>query len=117
MGDTRVHRDIACRGQGKRSAGHGRHTWGASPVWLAAFALAGAILPGQATAHGYAGKRFFPATLAVDDPFVADEFGIKLSHGKDESGTTTSDLAIDYAKTITPDFGLSIGMDYLRLKP
>ncbi len=117
MGDTRQHRDIACRGHGKRSSSQGRHTWRAPPAWLAAFALAGAILPGPAMAHGYAGKRFFPATLAVDDPFVADEFGLKLSHGKDESGTTTTDLAIDYAKTITPDFGLSIGTDYLRLKP
>ena len=59
----------------------------------------------------------FSATLAVDDPFVADEFGIRLSHGKDESGTATTDLAIDYAKTITPDSGLSIGTDYLRVKP
>ena len=26
-----------------------------------------------AQAHGLIGKRFFPATLAIDDPFVADE--------------------------------------------
>src|SRR6476646_5026684 len=27
-------------------------------------------------AHGFAGKRFFPATLATDDPFVADELSL-----------------------------------------
>src|SRR4029450_1801983 len=27
-------------------------------------------------AHGLIGKRFFPATLAVDDPFVADEMSL-----------------------------------------
>lgn len=75
------------------------------------------ILPGQVLAHGYAGKRFFPATMAVDDPFVADEFGIQLSRNKDDSNTATTDLAIGYAKTITPNFALSIDTDYLRIKP
>jgi len=26
--------------------------------------------------HGFAGPRFFPATLSTDDPFVADEFSM-----------------------------------------
>src|SRR2546427_8128728 len=30
----------------------------------------------SAAAHGMAGKRFFPATLALDDPFVADELSL-----------------------------------------
>jgi hypothetical protein len=29
-------------------------------------------VPGQVMAHGYAGKRFFPAAMAVDHPFIAD---------------------------------------------
>ena len=29
-----------------------------------------------AFAHGYAGKRFFPATITTDDPFVADELSL-----------------------------------------
>ena len=29
-----------------------------------------------ALAHGIVGDRFFPATLAVDDPFVADELSL-----------------------------------------
>ena len=28
------------------------------------------IVPAIAHGHGFAGKRFFPATLATDDPFV-----------------------------------------------
>ena len=37
-------------------------------------ALALTILPAAgALAHGFAGSRFFPATITIDDPFVADE--------------------------------------------
>ena len=37
-----------------------------------------AVLTAASTvdAHGLAGKRFFPATLAIDDPFVADELSL-----------------------------------------
>jgi hypothetical protein len=31
---------------------------------------------GPVFAHGLAGKRFFPATIAIDDPFVADELSL-----------------------------------------
>lgn len=79
--------------------------------------LATSMLPGLVMAHGYAGKRFFPATLAVDDPFLSDEAGIQLSRSKDADNTATTDLAVDYAKTITPKFALSIGADYLHVAP
>ena len=32
--------------------------------------------PALASAHGLAGKRFFPSTLTIDDPFVADELSL-----------------------------------------
>src|SRR5450631_3286738 len=41
-----------------------------------AVALAFGALAGGAVPHGIAGKRFFPATLATDDPFVADELSL-----------------------------------------
>src|SRR6266852_8367866 len=42
-------------------------------AWLA---VALTILPtAGALAHGFAGSRFFPATITIDDPFVADELG------------------------------------------
>lgn len=79
------------------------------------------LMPLHAAAHGFAGKRFFPATLAVDDPFVTDEAGMLYSRRKTPNGdgtsTDTRDLAVDYAKSITPRFALSIGADYLHLKP
>ncbi len=79
------------------------------------------LMPIDADAHGFAGKRFFPATLAVDDPFVTDEAGMLFSNRKTPNGdgtsTDTSDLGVDYAKSITPRFALSVGADYLHLKP
>jgi hypothetical protein len=83
--------------------------------------LALALGPGHALAHGFAGKRFFPATLAVDDPFVTDEAGVLYSNRKTPNGdgtnTGTGDLAVDYAKSITSRFALSVSGDYLQLKP
>ena len=39
------------------------------------FAALAAVLaaPSSASAHGFVGDRFFPATILTDDPFVADE--------------------------------------------
>jgi hypothetical protein len=43
-------------------------------LWYPALAAALTIPfhPPQAEAHGFAGQRFFPATIQTDDPFVAD---------------------------------------------
>ena len=44
---------------------------------LAAFGAAVLLLSTtKAEAHGFAGERFFPATLQTDDPFVADEMSL-----------------------------------------
>ena len=45
----------------------------------AQFALAAVLMITQinnALAHGFAGERFFPATILTDDPFVADEISL-----------------------------------------
>ena len=45
----------------------------------AQFALAAVLMITQinnALAHGFAGERFFPATILTDDPFVADEMSL-----------------------------------------
>lgn len=66
-----------------------------------------------AQAHGYAGKRLFPATMAVDDPAVGDEAGFVVSQRSapnddgDLNRTTTTDF--EYAKRLTPDLALSVG--------
>ncbi len=43
---------------------------------LAALVVVGAMR--DADAHGLIGKCFLPATLAIDDPFVADELSLPL---------------------------------------
>ena len=44
-------------------------------VCLTVVALLFVAVP-PAGAHGIIGQRFFPATLAIDDPFVADELSL-----------------------------------------
>lgn len=58
-----------------------------------------------AYAHGIVGDRFFPAAIATEDPFAADELALPtISHRDGET-----DVAFDYAKSITRDFAVSIG--------
>ncbi len=78
---------------------------------------------GVASAHGLAGKRFFPATLAVDDPFVSDELSLPLvSHIKEpgsgeEPATVRTEITGEFAKRITPNLGFSLGGTLLHLNP
>jgi len=89
-------------------------------VWLVV-AVAAAVLPVSGDAHGLAGKRFFPATITTDDPFVSDELSLptvatsRSSEAPDEPLTRETSVAVDFSKRITPDFGLSLGAEYLRL--
>ena len=91
--------------------------WGATLVALCIAA------PGIAQAHGFAGKRFFPATLATDDPFVADELSLptiawqRFPAGDEGPGGTETDFSIDVAKRITENFGIEIGATYKHIRP
>ncbi len=78
------------------------------------------LQPASTWAHGFAGKRFFPSTFAVEDPFVADEFSLLFSFIKEPAeeespAADASELAMEYSKRITPNFGLSIGAEYVHL--
>lgn len=94
---------------------------------LAIARLGGAALlaaaAGGAFAHGFAGKRFFPATLATDDPFVADELSLptvsrrKTGASGDEPATLETDTSIDFTKRVTPDFGIGLGATYVSQEP
>jgi hypothetical protein len=83
--------------------------------------LAGAVLlflSEEVSAHGFAGARFFPATLASDDPFVADEFSLPTaSFFKDSDDVRTESYSVDLAKRITRDFGIELGESYVDLHP
>ncbi len=75
---------------------------------LAAFLAA----PRPAWAHGFAGPRFFPATLTTDDPFVADELSlptISTIRSPEEGGTRETEISFDLAKRITPRLAIEIG--------
>jgi hypothetical protein len=78
-------------------------------------------LAAQASAHGLAGKRFFPATLVVDDPFVSDELSlptvshIKIPADGDQPHMRITDVSGEFSKTITPNLGFSLGGDWLNL--
>jgi hypothetical protein len=80
-----------------------------------AFALALLFTPllfSQALAHCFVGARFFPATLAIDDPCVADELSLPTvgwSQTADVPPADEWDVSAEISKRITDDFGISIG--------
>jgi len=86
---------------------------------LCAFSL----LPALAQAHGFVGQRFFPATLATDDPFVADELSLptitstRSSADADNPATRETSASFDFARRITPNFGIEVGASRLRIAP
>ena len=90
---------------------------------LVACALASVGGTDSAFAHGLAGKRFFPATLATDDPFVADELSLptyssrKTAASGDEPATRETEWSAEFTKRITPNLGLGFEATYLRLSP
>jgi hypothetical protein len=74
----------------------------------------------RAYGHGFAGARFFPATLSTDDPFVADELSlptVSTIRTPDDGGTRETDISVDIAKRITPQFGIEIGETFTALNP
>ena len=52
-----------------------------------------------AQAHGLIGKRFFPATLATDDPFVSDELSlptVNWSRTGDVPPASELDISVEF---------------------
>ena len=72
-----------------------------------------------ALAHGWAGQRFFPATILTDDPFVADEISLpQISvNPPGPDGARQTDYQIDLSKRITPNTGIVIGDQWQHLQP
>jgi hypothetical protein len=74
----------------------------------------------RAYGHGFAGARFFPATLSTDDPFVADELSlptVSTIRTPDNGGTRETDISVDISKRITPEFAIEIGDTFTALNP
>src|SRR5262249_39637114 len=83
--------------------------------------LLGAVLP--AWAHGMIGQRFFPSTLKIDDPFVADEMSLPTvsfmpfpSSGGAPSFRQT-DISAELSKRLSTNLGFSLAGDLLVLDP
>ncbi len=78
-------------------------------VTVAVFAL-----PISVHAHGLIGKCFLPATLATDDPFVADELSLPtVSHIRrpasgDVPATKETEIGGEVSKRLSPNLGLTI---------
>jgi hypothetical protein len=75
--------------------------------------------PNWADAHGFAGERFFPATISTDDPFVADELSLPTFQAIRQPGAPpakTFDFSADIALKLTPNFGIEIADGYLLQK-
>lgn len=83
--------------------------------FVGAALVAASAGPTAALAHGFVGQRFFPATIATDDPFVADELSLptisSVRTNADDQGpaSTQRAVSIDFSKRITQNLGLSIG--------
>ncbi len=83
--------------------------------WLALGAIASA-------GPYVAGNRAFPATPTTDDPFVADEFALNLSHTR--QGSTPSDptvreseVEVEIAKRLTKNLGIALEGGYKIVDP
>lgn len=82
-----------------------------------------ALSSGIAEAHGTAGNRFFPATIATEDPFVADELSLPsvstLKHRAvgEEPRTRETEIEGELSKTILPDLAISVSGSYVINDP
>src|SRR5215831_12049007 len=86
-----------------------------SATQVAASLISLVAVPLPAFAHGFAGDRFFPATLATDDPFVANELSLPTFRAIRQPGDQpikTFDLSADVSLKLTPNFGIEIGDGY-----
>lgn len=73
-------------------------------------AAAACLFASPAAAHGFAGKRFFPATPSTEDPAVADELALPSIT---RFGGETS-ISAEYAKRLFGKVGVSVEGEWIR---
>ncbi len=76
-------------------------------------------VPSNIDAHGFAGARFFPATLSTDDPFAASEMSLPTFIAIRQPGdppVKTYDISTDISLLLFPNTALTIGDGYLIQK-
>jgi hypothetical protein len=83
-------------------------------LWSAcAAAWIAACIP--AFAHGFAGDRFFPATISTDDPFAASELSLPTFSEIRQPGqppVKVFDISTDLSLLVLPRTALTIGDGY-----
>ncbi|KVG51749.1 hypothetical protein WJ33_11055 [Burkholderia ubonensis] len=83
---------------------------------IAAGALACLAASTTASAHAVVGDRVFPATMAVDDPGVGDEFNVAFGHIKmpDSNGNdmNVNTVSYEWDKLITKNLAFSVASNY-----
>src|SRR5262249_486069 len=80
--------------------------------------LAVTLAASTARTHEIVGNRFFPATLAIDDPGVTDELAlptVSMSKTGDIPSFNHLDVSGEFAKRITEDFAVSVAPTWSRL--
>jgi hypothetical protein len=89
--------------------------------WLAVSgAVFTAISLGATTAqaHGFVGDRFFPPTIATDDPFAVDELAfptVSTFLNPGSPATRETDVGFEFDKEIFPRFALGVSEDWVHL--
>lgn len=82
--------------------------------------IATSMFASQALAHCFVGGRFLPATLATDDPCVADELSlptVSVFNTPDEPPSGQLNISGEFSKRITETVGLSIGSTWTQIRP
>jgi hypothetical protein len=86
---------------------------------LALAGLTAVAFTSDALAHCFVGARFLPATLAIDDPCVADEMSLPTvawSKTADVPPASQLDLSFDFSKRITENFGITVSQGWTSLR-
>jgi hypothetical protein len=89
--------------------------------WIIGLSLIVAMIPAMprlAHAHGIAGNRFFPGTLAFDDPAVADESRLPLfsssKHPGEGSDVVDNRFSWSFFRLLTPTVGVGIDSGWVH---
>jgi hypothetical protein len=81
-----------------------------------ALGIAVVAVPVTGWAHGVVGKRWFPSTVVVEDPFVSDEASFVVSHIKGPDAKET-ELEAEISKRLSPNFAIGFGGSYRIIEP
>ena len=82
--------------------------------------VAASALSSPAFAHCFVGARFLPATLATDDPCVADELSLPTISAfgtGDVPSASEVDISGEFSKRITDTIGVSIASTWSHITP